>query len=214
MDRGAVSEHAQYRRHYHGRQSARQRLEQIPTELGLSQPVRGRCQRVSAQCIVQSDWAGGRARLLDGGRDQESLPQGSRATGAGMSGLAMRAIAWIPAMVGGAVGVAHSGGHAGRGGELYEACARCRPSAGGGHGIRRTLYGILGRKAGEMADYRYSRALRDSGIMWTAEALDTFIADPQASVPANRMPYAGMPDAADRADLIAYLQKVSKSSGP
>src|SRR5262249_5100972 len=49
--------------------------------------------------------AGGRARLLDGGRDQESLPQGSRATGAGMSGLAMRAIAWIPAMLVGAAGV-------------------------------------------------------------------------------------------------------------
>ena len=61
---------------------------------------------------------------------------------------------------------------------------------------------------------RYSRALRSSGITWTAEALDTFIADPQASVPANRMPYAGMPDSADRADLIAYLRKVSKSSAP
>src|SRR5262247_4152928 len=60
----------------------------------------------------------------------------------------------------------------------------------------------------------FGQTLRDSGIMWTAEALDTFIADPQASVPANRMPYAGMPDAADRADLIAYLQKVSKSSAP
>ena len=58
-----------------------------------------------------------------------------------------------------------------------------------------------------MADYRYSPALKRSGITWTAEALDTFIADPQASVPANRMPYAGMPDAGDRADLIAYLQK-------
>src|SRR5262249_1083082 len=43
----------------------------------------------------------------------------------------------------------------------------------------------------------FGQTLRDSGIMWTAEALDTFIADPQASVPANRMPYAGMPDAAD-----------------
>ena len=82
------------------------------------------------------------------------------------------------------------------------------------HGIGPTLYGLLGRKAGEIADYRYSPALRRSGITWTAEALDTFIADPLASVPANRMPYAGMPDAADRADLIAYLQKVSKSSTP
>jgi cytochrome c2 len=37
---------------------------------------------------------------------------------------------------------------------------------------------------------------------------------PLASIPDNRMPYAGMPDASDRADLIAYLQKVSKSSPP
>ena len=62
--------------------------------------------------------------------------------------------------------------------------------------------------------YGFSTPLRGSGITWTAEALDTFIADPQASVPANRMPYAGMPDAADRADLITYLRKVSKSSAP
>jgi len=37
-----------------------------------------------------------------------------------------------------------------------------------------------------------------------------FIADPQAMVPANRMPYAGMANASDRADLIAYLQKASR----
>ena len=78
------------------------------------------------------------------------------------------------------------------------------------HGIGPSLYGIVGRKAGEVADFRYSGPLKRSGLTWTPEALDTFIADPQASVPANRMPYAGMADARARADLIAYLQKVSK----
>jgi cytochrome c len=73
-----------------------------------------------------------------------------------------------------------------------------------------TLYGIFGRKAGELGDYRYSPALKRSGIIWTEGTLDTFIADSQATVPANRMPYAGMPNAADRGDLIAYLQKASK----
>src|ERR1700730_151371 len=214
MDRSAVSEHAQYRRRYHGHQSARQRFEQIPTELGLSQPVRGRCQRISAQCLVQPDWAGGRARLLDGGRDHESVIQESRATGAGMTRLAMRPIAWIPAMLVGAVGVAHAGGDPARGEKLYEDCVACHPIERSVHGIGPTLYGILGRKAGEMADYRYSRALRGSGITWTAEAHDTFIADPLASVPANRMPCAEMRHAPDRADVIAYLQKVSKSSAP
>jgi cytochrome c len=132
-----------------------------------------------------------------------------------MSDLAVRAIASIAAMLVGAAGVAHAGGDPARGEKLYEDCVACHPiERSGVHGIGPTLYGILDRKAGEIADYRYSRALRHSGITWTAEALDTFIADPQASVPANRMPYAGMPDAADRADLIAYLQKVSKSSTP
>src|SRR5215471_16870305 len=146
MDRGAVSEHAQYWRHYHGRQSARQRLEQIPAELGLSQPVRGRGQRVSAQCVVQSDWAGGRARLLDGGRDQKSLPQGSQAAGAGMTRLAMRAIAWIPAMLLGAAGIAHAGGDAARGEKMYEDCVACHSIERSVHGIGPTLYGILGRR--------------------------------------------------------------------
>ena len=61
-----------------------------------------------------------------------------------------------------------------------------------------------------MPNIRYSPAIKRSGIVWTAQTLDAFIADPQKLVPANRMPYAGMPDAADRADLIAYLQQVAK----
>jgi cytochrome c len=131
-----------------------------------------------------------------------------------MTGSAMRAVAWITAMLLGAAGVVHAGGDPAQGEKLYEDCVACHPIERGAHGIGPTLYGIIGRKAGEMADYRYSRALRHSGITWTAEALDTFIADPQASVPANRMPYAGMPDTVDRADLIAYLQRMSKSSAP
>ena len=66
------------------------------------------------------------------------------------------------------------------------------------------------RKAGKLSDFRYSPAMKRSGIIWTAETLDRYIADPQALIPANRMPYAGMATAGDRADLIAYLQKATK----
>ena len=52
--------------------------------------------------------------------------------------------------------------------------------------------------------------MKRSGIVWTAETLGQYIADPQAMVPANRMPYAGMASASDRADLIAYLAKATK----
>src|SRR5437870_8097936 len=109
-----------------------------------------------------------------------------------------------------APGAARTGGDAARGEKLYEDCAACHSIERGVNGVGPTLYGIFGRKAGELDDYRYSPALKRSGIIWTEGTLDTFIADSQATVPANRMPYAGMPDARDRADLIAYLQKAAK----
>ena len=73
-----------------------------------------------------------------------------------------------------------------------------------------SLHGLFSRKAGELSDFRYSPAMRRSGIIWTAETLDRYLADPQGVVPANRMPYAGMSNPNDRADLIAYLQKATK----
>lgn len=109
-----------------------------------------------------------------------------------------------------AASAAHADGDAARGEKRFEECAACHSIERGVDGVGPTLYGIFGRKAGELGDYRYSPALKRSGIIWTEGTLDTFIADSQATVPANRMPYAGMPDAGDRADLIAFLQKASK----
>jgi cytochrome c len=105
---------------------------------------------------------------------------------------------------------AYAQGDAARGEKKYEECAACHRVERGDNSVGPTLHGVFNRKAGELVDYRYSPALRRSGIVWTAKTLDAFIADPQSVVPANRMPYAGMLDAADRADLIAYLQKATQ----
>ena len=99
---------------------------------------------------------------------------------------------------------------AGRGEKLFVECASCHSIERGVDGVGPSLFGLFQRKAGEVADFRYSPALKRSGITWTAQTLDRYIADPQKSVPGNRMPYSGMPDASERADLIAYLQKVSR----
>ena len=104
----------------------------------------------------------------------------------------------------------YSEGDPTRGLKLFEDCAACHSLEPGAHGIGPSLYGVFNRQAGQLADYRYSPAMKRSGIIWTADTLDAFIADSQQFVPANRMPYAGMSDAADRADLIAYLQKMLK----
>jgi cytochrome c len=106
-----------------------------------------------------------------------------------------------------AAGAAHAEGDATRGEKKFEECAACHKLERGEEGLGPSLYGVFGRKAGSFGEFRYSPALKRSGITWTPQSVDTFIADPQAAVPANRMPYAGLVSAADRADLIAYLQK-------
>jgi cytochrome c len=106
--------------------------------------------------------------------------------------------------------VAHAQGDATRGEKHFEDCASCHSLMNGLNGVGPSLFGVFGRKAASLDDYRYSPALKRSGIVWSPQTLDNFIADPQKAVPANRMPYAGLTDAAGRADLIAYLQKMAK----
>ena len=107
-------------------------------------------------------------------------------------------------------GAARADGDAARGEARFQDCAACHKLEAGSNNVGPSLHGLFERKAGALADFRYSPAMKRSGISWTPETLDKFITDPQAMVPANRMPYAGMANASDRADLIAYLQKASR----
>jgi cytochrome c len=107
-------------------------------------------------------------------------------------------------------GMARADGDAARGEAKFQDCAACHKLEPGANNVGPSLHGVFTRKAGELADFRYSPAIKRSGIAWTPETLDKFIADPQAVAPGNRMPYAGMASASDRADLIAYLQEATK----
>jgi cytochrome c len=107
-------------------------------------------------------------------------------------------------------GLAHADGDAARGEARFQDCAACHKLDADANNVGPSLHGIFSRKAGELADFRYSPAMKRSGIVWTPETLGQFIADPQAMVPGNRMPFAGLASASDRADLIAYLTKASK----
>jgi cytochrome c len=109
-----------------------------------------------------------------------------------------------------ATGAARADGDAARGEMRFVECATCHTLERGVSSVGPSLFGIFGRKAGEIADFRYSPAMKKSGITWTTQTLDAYVADPQKEVPGNRMPFAGMPDAGERADLIAYLMKASK----
>jgi cytochrome c2 len=107
-------------------------------------------------------------------------------------------------------GAAQAEGDAARGEQRFADCAACHSTQPGVSNVGPSLAGVFDRKAATAADFRYSPALKRSGIVWTAATLDAFIADPQVMVPNNRMPYGGMPQAVDRADLVAYLMKATK----
>ena len=106
--------------------------------------------------------------------------------------------------------LARADGDAARGEAKFVDCAACHKLESGANNVGPSLHGLFARKAGDISDFRYSPAMKRSGIGWTPATFEQFITDPQAMVPGNRMPYAGMASAADRADLIAYLEKATK----
>lgn len=96
-----------------------------------------------------------------------------------------------------------------KGRELYESrCTGCHSLDHDRIGPRHR--GVIGRKAGAVAGFEYSPALRASRIVWSPPTLDAWLADPERLIPGQRMNYS-VPDAADRAALIVYLES---ESGP
>jgi cytochrome c len=105
---------------------------------------------------------------------------------------------------------AAAAGDAKRGGELYARCAACHALAYDRVGPRHC--GLLGRRAGSIPGFEYSAAMKKSGLVWNAKTLDRFLASPMQRVPGTTMTYAGVADAKERADLVAYLEHAGKSA--
>ncbi len=97
-----------------------------------------------------------------------------------------------------------------RGSAVFEErCSMCHVPKGGGQGP--TLDGVVGRKAGALAGFHYSKALQASGLTWTPAELDRFLSGPAKLVPGTAMKLM-LPDGAQRRDLIIYL--ASRRSRP
>ena len=92
-----------------------------------------------------------------------------------------------------------------RGADLYGRCVGC-------HSLDRNRTGprhcdVFGRPAATQPGFSYSTAMRQSGIVWDAAALDAFLTAPRSVVPRTRMTVAGIADPGARADLIAFLKE-------
>jgi len=77
------------------------------------------------------------------------------------------------------------------------------------------LTGIIGRRAGSLAGYTgYSEAMVKSGITWTPEAIEQYIASPATAIPGNNMAFIGLPKLEDRQAVVAYLIKATVPPDP
>jgi cytochrome c len=98
--------------------------------------------------------------------------------------------------------------NSGAGKVLFEQCASCHGAAGAGTEQGPTLVGVVGRKAGQIPDFRYSRAMQRSGIVWNEDTLAQYLSSPQDVVPGNRMPFGGLATPEESMDVVSYLESL------
>jgi len=88
---------------------------------------------------------------------------------------------------------------------VFRKCQACHSLESGKNGLGPSLAGLIGKKAGGVPNYNYSPAMKGSNLTWDVATLDTYLSDPQKSVPGNKMPFPGLKTADERSTVIAYL---------
>ncbi|MDE2563406.1 MAG: c-type cytochrome [Sphingomonadales bacterium] len=90
----------------------------------------------------------------------------------------------------------------------FAICKTCHSPEKGKNMIGPSLFAVYGTKAGEVAGYNFSDAMKKSGLTWDDATLDTYLTNPMKMVPGTKMTYAGQPDAAKRKEIIEYLKSL------
>ena len=90
-------------------------------------------------------------------------------------------------------------------------CGSCHSVQEGQNRVGPHLFGVIGRPAASVEGARYSPALRDSGLTWDAAQIEAYITNPRKLVPRTTMSVS-VPNASDRAGIVAYLQSLTASN--
>ena len=94
------------------------------------------------------------------------------------------------------------------GAAVFKKCAACHSiKKGGANKIGPALWGVLGRKAGSVSDYKYSKAVIAYGKNWSAEEMNGFLIKPKDWIKGTKMAFAGLKNAKDRAAVILYMNE-------
>ena len=97
--------------------------------------------------------------------------------------------------------------------KVFKKCSACHMIASGGKNmIGPNLWGVIGRTAGSVGDYKYSKAMVAYAKQWNFEEMNGYLIKPQAYIKGTKMAFAGLRKEKDRASVILYLN--SKSANP
>ena len=92
--------------------------------------------------------------------------------------------------------------------KTFKKCAACHSIAkGGANKIGPALYNVIGRQAGSLPDYKYSKGMIAYAKKWTPQEMDGFLENPKGWVKGTKMAYAGLKKPEERAALILFLNK-------
>ena len=97
---------------------------------------------------------------------------------------------------------------AAEGAKVFKKCAACHSIAEGGKNkIGPALWGVLGRQAGSLPDYKYSKAMAAYGKKWSFEEMNGFLIKPKDWIKGTKMSYAGLKSEKERAAVILYMNE-------
>ena len=97
--------------------------------------------------------------------------------------------------------------------KVFKKCTACHMIAAGGKNmIGPNLWSVIGRQAGVVSDYKYSKAMIAYGKEWTFEEMNSYLIKPQAYIKGTKMAFAGLRKEKDRASVILYMN--SKGDNP
>ena len=93
-----------------------------------------------------------------------------------------------------------------KGKKVFKKCVACHSLEEGKNKMGPPLNNLLGRKAGSVEGYKYSKAMKNSGVVWDEESLDKFITKPRKFIPKTKMSFRGIKKKSLRDDLISFLK--------
>lgn len=97
--------------------------------------------------------------------------------------------------------------------KIFRRCQACHTVQEGQHRLGPSLHGVVGREAGTAEGFAmYSPAMKQSGITWTEDNVEEYLANPREFIAGNRMAFPGLPNEEDRENVVAYLKQVSEGN--